>query len=227
MAKKISTQRVSFLREKKNVNDKFTDLVNQYVSPVFYNTEEMEIRGLEKTTLKQYKGISALSKKLGISPSTLKRAIKKGGIKPNKKQKSSILKNYNALKRLKKKQNVEFSDFKKTTKEFTVHNFTRKNFFKKPRRKLKKSEQFHFRCGLYIVFERIKKVSTGANENPLEKQNMLYVIQNFPISSESKSFNRGFEKIYEDIKYELTNHPSMKYFRFNYFDVIIVDTKAT
>lgn len=224
MAKKksIETQRISFLKQKKTVADKFQDLVKEYVSPVFYNTEEMEVRGLTETTFKQYKGIATLSKKLKVSPSVLKRWIKNNKVKPNK----AILNEYNKLKRQKKRFNQPFDDFKKTTKEFTVHNFTRKNFFKKPKKKLKKYDEYHFRAGLYIVFERIKKVSTGIDENPKEKQNMYYVIQNFPISSYSKDFSKGYEKIYEDIKYELNNHPSLKYFRLNYFDVIIVNTKA-
>lgn len=216
------TIKINFLKQKKDINDKFNDLVSRYVQHVFYNTEEMEIRGLKFNTFKEYRGLATLSKKLGMSPATIKKAIKTGYIKPSKK----INMEYNKLKKEKKRFKQEFSDFKKTTKQFTVHNFTHKNFFTKPKIRLNKYDQYHFRAGLEVYFERVKYTSTGIDVNENEPRNMEYHIDNFSVSSASKDFSRGYEKIYEDIKFSLLEKPSLKFFRFNYFDVIIVTMKS-
>lgn len=219
---------ISFLETKKNITDKFFDVIKQYVKPVYFNVEEMELMGVDPTKahFKHYKGIAEVSRLLKTSPNTIKRAIKKGVYKHNKKLKRKIGKSFKILKNEKKTSGEALTDFKKTTKEFTPHNFTRENFFEKPKKALNKYQQYYFRAGLYIVFERVKKVSTGDTPNPKEKNNMDFIIQNLPISSYSDNFSKGYEKIFEDIKFQITNHPSMLFFRFNYFDYSEIDVRT-
>ena len=202
-SKKQKVQRISFLTQRKNIHDKFFDLVQANIKTTSKN-------GKFKKT-----GIKELASKLEITPATLKRYITKGKI--NDKNDVLFINVERNFEKLKVKKT------KVTTKQFTVHNFTFDNFFPKKFFKVKKNEQLYFRAGLYIVFQRIKKVSTGDIPNLSERQNMDYVIQNYPISHRSDDYPEGYFQFFETIKYELQNYPSILYFRFNYFDVTKVN----
>lgn len=193
------SKKTSFLKKRKNINDKFFDLVNLHTKKV-----PVKRKGKEKWVLK---GVTKLAKELKISPSTLKIYINKGAI--------SDTGGYLPTKvfNLHKKNKIKGSKIE--TKEFTVHNFTKNNFFKKKNfKKAKKNEQFYYRCGLYLHFER---------KNKRGKITMQYVIQNFPIAHYSSNYNKGYNEFFEIIQIELQSHPSLKFFRFNYFDVQKID----
>lgn len=238
----MASNKINLIAKKKTVADKFVFISEGIISPQFYNAEEMEVRGLDKNKkyFKNYKGIAALSKKLNSSPAKIKKIIQTGIIK-DKKLVAKISKEFTERKKakinyykeqLEKKhitktqynKRINEIDYKKESKQFTKHNFEKSNFFKRPKIRLKKSEEYFFRAGLKIIYERVKKVSTGVNENPRERKDMFYKIDNFPISAHNRNFNEGYNDLFEQIKFEIHRMPSFKHFSFNYFDVIVVDT---
>jgi len=184
--KKVKEKKMSLLSQRKNINDKFFDVVSA-------NIKNENKKGKWKRT-----GVKQLAKELEISVSTLDKYIKRGFI--NEKDDELFINVERNFDKLKIKRT------KKVTKEFNVHTFTRDNFFKrKPFGKIKPNEQLYFRAGLYMVFK------TGKNGT--------YTIQNLPISHYSSKYPQGYTEFFELIRIRLNEHPSLKYFRFNYFDV--------
>ncbi len=215
VTKKAGVKKLNFLLQKKNINDKFFDLVKYTIKNV-----------PDKNGKFKRIGVTKLAKELEIGVGTLNKNIKQGFINgKNDELFINIERNFEKLKKEKKKDKVNISslkkqtpfltldleedtisDFKGVTKEFTIHTFTFDNFF--PRKsfgKIKRDEQLYFRAGLYLVFKSGK--------------NGTYTIQNLPISHHSNKYPEGYEEFFEIIKEKLQNHPSLKFFRFNYFDV--------
>lgn len=204
----------SFLTKRKTINDKFFDIVNKEIHKTPYKKPKKNKFGGE---IWQKKGITKLAKELNITTGTLSKYIDKGFINENL---------YYLTRRIENKhKKLKIPKTKKVTKQFSIHTFTRNNFFEREKgnKKTKKNEMFYFRAGLYIVFQRVKKVSTGVKPNKNEKTNMNYTIQNFPTSYYSNNYIKGFEEFYEKIKTDLQNFPSLLYFLFNYFDVEKID----
>lgn len=199
LVKKDSFKKISFLKKRKDINDKFFDLVDTHIKSQAYEDSEGETKWRKR-------GISKLAKELEISVSTLKKYINEGRIKENNDRLFiNVERNFDKLK-LKKTH--------ETTKEYTIHNFTKSNFFPKHKfSKAKRNEQFYFRAGLYLVFEVKRK----------KKKPKEYAIQNFPISHYSNSYNKGYDEFFEIIQIKLQEHPSLKNFSFNYFDVTKID----
>jgi len=193
-----------FLVKRKDINDKFFDLIHT-------QTKKQFVKGEWKLT-----GIGKLAKELEVSPSTIKRYISAGSINTkNDKLYINIERNFDKLK---------LPKTKKYTKEFTVHNFTEHNFFKKKNLgRSNKYEQFYFRAGLYIVFEKTRERSRGRKKagSVLWK----YVIQNMPVSFYHKNYTQGWKLFFKKIKADLQQYPSLKYFRVNYLDVTKIDTR--
>ncbi len=218
-------KKISFLKKRKNINDKFFDLVERDIKKVPVKNKKGKFKGVTRWV---YKGLNKLSKELEISPATTRRYIEIGRINENNDTLFiNVERNFENLRKVKyrefrKNKRLDRYDYKpfeftskKTTKEFTIHNFTRDNFFRtKKFGRAKKNEQFYFRAGLYIVFERRNKAG---------RIKMRYVIQNFPVSHYSNSYKQGHNDFFDIIKIELQQYPSLKYFRFNYFDVQKID----
>lgn len=189
--KKTKEQKISFLVQRKNIDDKFFDLVKEHITVTPDKNGKFKRNGVKK-----------LAAELEITTATLNRYIKSGSInRKNDELFINVERNFDKLKKPRTK---------KVTKEFSTHTFTFQNFFKrKPFGKIKSNEQLYFRAGLYLVFKSGK--------------NGTYTIQNLPISHYSNLYPEGYEEFYEIIKEKLQNHPSLKYFRFNYFDVTKID----
>ena len=186
MAKK-KTKKMSFLSQRKNINDKFFDIVKTNIKIV-----------ADKKGKFKRQGVKNLADELEISTATLNKYIKQGFInEKNEELFINVERNFDKTK---------IPKTKKTTKQFTVHNFTYDNFFKrKPFGKIKKNEQLYFKAGLYLVFRSGK--------------NGFYTIQNLPISHYSNLYPQGYEEFFDIIKIKLLDYPSLLHFVFNYFEV--------
>lgn len=140
MAKKIkktknnTDKKISFLVQRKTINDKFFDLVATDIKSV------ADKKGKFKKV-----GTSKLAKKLNIQPSTLTKYIKRGFINEDL---------YYLTRRIEDNfKKLKIKSSKKVTKKFFIHTFTEGNFFKtKNFKQANKNEQFYFRAGLYIRF---------------------------------------------------------------------------
>ena len=203
-AKRKTSGKIDFLTKRKTIDDKFFDVVESVVKKE-YNKKKKKW---------EVKGISKLAKELEILPKTLQKYIDEGGI--NKKNDSlfiNVERNFDKLKGLSKTV--------KKTKEFSIHNFTKSNFFeKKNLGKTKWYEQYYFRCGLKLTFKRPNKY-----RSPWGKKSNTYVMQNVPISYYSKNYNSGYNEFFNTIKIKLQEFPSLHSFQFNYFDVQKIDTR--
>lgn len=201
---KSKTVKTDFLTKRKDIDDKFFDLVNLYT--------RKEFKKGKWTT----KGISKLSKELEIAPRTIQKYINEGGInKKNEKLFINIERNFD-------KEKIKRT--KRETKEFTVHNFTEKNFFPpKNLGRTNKFEQFYFRAGLYIVFEKTRERTRGNKKAGTTL--WRYVVQNMPVSFYHKNYKEGYKLFFGKIKADLMQYPSLKFFRFNYIDVTKIDTR--
>lgn len=209
MKKNKKEKKISFTTKRKDINDKFFDLVEQRITTERYKKKGNRVWKFRK------KGVTALAKELTISPATLARYIKQGFVRDTGGMLFTRIEKNHTKEKLSKTHEV--------TKQYTVHNFTRDNFFKKPKvKKRKKGEMYFFTAGLYIQFSvkgYYKKKGIIKN-----KQNLTaYTIQNFPITHYSENFSRGYDEFFEIIKEELDSHPSLNFFIFNYFDVKIID----
>lgn len=201
---------VSFLNKRKDINDKFFDLVDKKISFKRVQPKKQKNKKRKKPYFRRV-GIGNLAKELEVSTSTIRRYIKQGYINTkNDELFINVERNFDSLK---------IKKTKKTTKQFTTHNFTKDNFFEKSKiGKLKKNQQVFFRCGLYLQFN-IKNYSSTRRKYSDGK----YTIQNLPLSHYSNSYSRGFDEFFMIIKEEIDNHPSIEFFRFNYFSVTIVN----
>lgn len=225
MKKKNKVRKISFTRKKKTVEDKLFEIV-QNNTKLAVKVRKLKTKKKTKSGKKvarfrpvvvkgkkvwHRKGLGKLAKKLGIKEKELEKIVtgQKKTISKKLKQKISKL-----------HKNENYSPTKIQTKEFTKHSFTQGNFFKKiPIRKLSDKEQYYFRCGLYMVFESNKH--TGEE----------YIIHNLPVptlhEARYNDYDEGFENAYWDIVDEISRHPSLKYFRINYFDVTIIDLSTS
>ncbi len=84
----------------------------------------------------------------------------------------------------------------------------------------KKTERLYFRSGLYLEFAKMDKYDN------IESDKTIYTIQNLPISHYSKLYPQGYKEFFEIIKAKLMEFPSIKFFRFNYFDVSKIKLSA-
>lgn len=203
--KSNKTKKIKFTEVKKNYRDKFED----------------EIQKFKHASIKQYKS----GKKKGddyFNKKTFRKLIKKD-FKLSDKQ----LKQYHAgiyTKKDRQKINSKhkgFSKVKKQTKKFYKHTFTFDNFFKKDIGRLKKHEQFYFRCGIKIVS---RSKDTGVFEWHENKLIEIWTIPNFTLSHYSqKQFPSCYKEFFNLIKTKIDEMPSILYFTFNYFDVEIID----
>ncbi len=203
--KKEKIKKISFLTQRKNINDKLFDLKDHLIKTYPDSTGKFIRHGIKK-----------LADDLEISVSTLDRYFKQGFInQKNDQLVINIERNFDKLK-IKKLKKISpafstdtekhISDFKGVTKQFTIHNFTFDNFFKlKPFGKIKENEQLYFKAGLYMVFSSGKRGT--------------YTIQNLPLSHYSNLYPEGYKEFFEIIKFKLLEYPSLKFFRFNYFNV--------
>ncbi len=214
VVKKPGEKKISFLNQRKNIDDKFFDLVNEKTKVV---RQSKKVKGKRKPVVKFVrKGLKELASELEVSQSTLKRYISQGFINhKNDNLFINVERNFDKLKVKRTKQK---------TKQFTTHNFTIDNFFDRrtykqppPKRKIKSNETFFFKCGLYIQFG-IKNFNVKGKKYTEGK----YTIQNLPLSHYSDNYNSGFDEFFEIIKTEIDNHPSIDFFIFNYFDVSII-----
>ncbi len=204
---------MSFLLVRKNIHDKFFDVVKEYITIVPFAEDQFKRKGMKE-----------LSNQLEVSVATLSKYIKQGFInESNETLYINIERNFDKIKKIKRQRatttiqgfdkNEPTFDFKAITKQFTIHNFTLYNFFKrKPFGRIKKTEQLYFRAGLYIVFRSGKKG--------------FYTIQNLPISHYSNKYPQGYTEFFDIIKIKLIDYPSLLFFRFNYFDVQKIDLSA-
>lgn len=198
------SHKIDFLKKKKNVNDLFFDVVKHNLKITFD----------KKSDTFKVTGYKELSKKLGISYKTLTHYIRTGEV--NKKD-FELIETIEKLHKPTKEKKT-----KRQTKEFTKHNFAKTNFFEKQKNiRSEKNKMFLFRAGLYMVFKKAKKNSpfTGKwNKNESE-----YIIQNLPVTLHAKTYAKGYEDFFALIDEEVNAHSSLDFFRFNYFDVHIVD----
>lgn len=208
----VKTQKMSLLQQRKNISDKFFDLLQHEtkVAPVLKNGKvKIKKNGAEDW---RRKGVKKFADKLGVTVGRINSIIRSGSVKDT----GDYL--ITGVEKLHTK--LKLPKTKKTTKEFTVHNFTFDNFFKrKPFGKIKANEQLLFRAGLYLEFAKKDKDGDFTDKTG-------YTIQNLPITHYSNLYPEGYEEFFEIIKEKLQSHPSLKLFRFNYFDVrkIKVDT---
>ncbi len=179
--KKSKVKKISFLRERKNVNDKLFDLKKHLTKSISVSKDKYKIIGIEK-----------LARELEITPTTLRKYFKQGFINPNNDNLIiNIERNFDKLKI-------------RRTKEVSAFFGKKDNFFKlKPFGKVKENEQLFFKAGLYMVFRSGKKG--------------IYTIQNLPLSHYSNLYPEGYREFFDIIKEKLNDHPSLKFFRFNYF----------
>ncbi len=209
--KKEKHKKISFLNQRKNINDKFFDLVKEYTYSVRVQPKKNKKTKKSKKAFFKTMGIKELASELEVIPATVKRYIKSGHI--NEKNENLFINVERIFEKLKKPKTI------KRTKQFTPHNFTIDNFFEKQKLgRIKKTQQFYFRAGLYIVFG-IKNFSTTSKKYSEGK----YTIQNLPLAHYSDNYERGYKEFFEVVKTEIENHPSIEYFIFNYFDVTIVN----
>lgn len=197
------SKNINFLKRKKDYYDKIVDLYDKETVKIFGENKDGEI------VYKRRKGVKRLAEKIGVPPSTLTRWYKGGRPAPSKKQKSKI----NGMHRRKVKGERIFSSEKRYSKTFTKHTFTRKNFFRKKNiGRLKKHQQFYFKCGLKIICSSITS-STG-----------IYIINNHPIAHyDNKGYPKGYDNFYSLISAHINSFQSIVEFSFNYFSVTIVD----
>lgn len=205
MAKKIS-----FTRSNKNVNDKFFDLLKAHTKIEITKKKVKRKNKNGKTYHRTIKvpirrGTKLLARTLDIKESVIKNYIKYG---VQKKDSGKI----NVLWRKGK-----FEGTKTQTIEYYNDSFTRENFFKYRKiRRLKKHEQYYFRCGIYL--------ECVSNTN----KNATYIIQNLPIPTapptiQTNNYKEGFDSVFDEIKRVLQSYPSIKLFRINYFDVCVIN----
>lgn len=232
MSKKPS-ERISFLVKKKDSNELFDEIISKRITkvknPVYlitdlkgktkfqassYKEVTEKLKGTKRNTIKivkkekpkneySLKGVSALAKELRISPVTLRKYIFYGNV---------ISLDYSIERRIENlAKSLKVKKTKISTKRFTIHNFTRANFFKKESiRKIldKNKAQYLFRAGLRIRFKR--------------KNQPFFIIANFPITFyDGQNYSTGFEMFFEEIKRALIEFPSLYDFTFNYMDVTI------
>ncbi len=207
--KKTKEKKISFLTKKKDINDKFFDLVGQHITYVRYKK-----KGGKKWLFKK-KGVTKLAKELTITTATLNNYIKTGKVRDNGGMLfTRIESNFKKLKKPKTK---------KVTKQFTTHNFTEDNFFTPPKLgRRKKTETYFFTVGLYMQFgtkQYYKKKGIIKEKQTLN----TYTIQNLPITHYSDNLKQGTKDVWSMINEELKNHPSLNYFIVNYFDVRLID----
>ncbi len=241
-----------FTQKRKDINDKFFDIVEKRIK-INYKyyikkgkgsrkalsgkalenalnikyTKPQKFKELYRTDYKGRRGIKRLAADLEINPRTLRKYIDRGNI--NTKNDKLFINVERSFEKLAKGKKVK--RLKHFTKQFTIHNFTFDNFFKlkdvvfPPGMKgnHKKNEVFYFKAGLYIVFERVKGVSTGGEENINERKDMLYTIQNLPLAHDAPNLIDGHKEFFNIIRDEIKEHPSFKYFRFNYYSVQKID----
>lgn len=204
------SKKISFTRSRKNVNDKFFDLLNKHTKIVYKIKKVKKKNKHGKYYTRKVKHVSrigktVLAKSLNIKVSTLNNFIK-FGVPPRSGKK--IDKFWRAGK---------FEKTKVQTIEYRRDTFTRSNFFKYRKiRKTKKHEQYYFRCGIYL--------ECTSNKN----KKSTYIINNLPIPSrppaiQTNSYKEGFEAVYDEIKIVLQSYPSIKLWRINYFDVHIIN----
>lgn len=203
--KKINvSHKIDFLKKKKNINDLFFDVVKHNLKTSYDKKSDTF-----KTT-----GYKELAKKLGISYKTLTHYIRVGEI--NKKD-LDLIETIEGLHKSTKEKKT-----KRQTKEFTKHNFSKPNFFEKQKNILgEKNKMFLFRAGLYMVFKKAKKV--GPFTGKWNKNESEYIIQNLPVTLHAKTYAKGYDDFFGLIDEEVNAHSSLDFFRFNYFDVHIVD----
>lgn len=225
-----SVRRVSFMRKRKTPADKFSDIYRAETSTKLKEQPDGKLKV-------PYKIRRKLADQLGISTHELTRLQKFGFEKenifsksakytPNEKRKLSakFTRVKNKVSKLhKRKKKVfnektgkkvsvpEFSNMKEVSKDITPEEFSLELFpaMKKLKRR-KKRQQFYFRVGLYMVFKN------------------GYIIDNLPISHyDFKGYPAGYKRMFEKV-YGVVNEPhrevsKLLFFRFNYFDVSIID----
>jgi hypothetical protein len=200
-SKKQNTK-MSFLTHRKNINDMFFDVLKVKTKRV---PERFKNGNVKKNKFK-IQGITQLAKELKVTPTQIRNYIKKGSVNDN-------LYHFTRNVEIQHKK-LKIPRTKKETKQFTVHTFTFANFFAKKNFKVKKNVvQLFFRCGLYIEFAKMDKYDNILNDKT------VYTIQNLPISHYSNLYPQGYKEFFEIIKQKLMDYPSIKFFRFNYFDV--------
>ncbi len=199
-------KRASFLKRNKNVNEKFTDIL-------------------------QSKGVKKTAKLFKVSPSTVSRWKKTGYIIENEKRKKIITKTFKKIKVSKivkgKKKIVRPLATVNVTKEFTPHNFGRNTWFLKP----KKGKEFLrppvngyyvFRAGVGVLYSVTHPVPKGSKKKWLKLgyKNNEYHVENTPISFHYTNYDFGFENFFNEVKRFIESKKSMVKFWVNYFDVI-------
>jgi len=223
--KQKKTVKINFLLQKKNLSDKFYDLLEKNTEKKFAIYTKGKKKG--EDYYKGRKGKKEFGKKLGVDTRTVTRWEKYGIAKLTKKQEEKIKKLHNERtkkiiyydknkKIVSEKKDAEFyetknvrlfSKEKKETKQFTKHTFTKENFFHKkklPRRK--KRQQFYFRAGLWMRF------ING------------YIIKNMPVSHyDFRGYPEGYKAMWNLIQNTISSYDSLDIFRINYFDVLLLD----
>lgn len=215
MAKKKSKKQPSkitfFEKKRKTYIDKFYDI---YESSISYTPNKKDKDG-NVLDWKRH-GIIDLSKKLKISPKTIDKYYRTGKVNENL---YYLTRNIDI-----QHKKLKIPRIKTVTKEFTKHNFTRINFFKKKKIKKNKNYQYLFRAGIHLEFSRERRL--GVLSGQWHKKEKKYVINNYAVTHYKADYDKGFDEFFKEIEDFLESKPSLVKFIFNYCDVSIVDMSS-
>lgn len=141
-ARRVKIRSVNFLKKKKTISDKFSDIQKKYRSRSYVPNKDGEYVFSKRVYYNE------LKKGLNVSTTKQLKKYLSGNFTKNFSDKINRI-----HRKERKNENKTFDLFKKETKEYTPHSFTRSNFFKVQDRKIKNNEIVTFNVGVNVFFK--------------------------------------------------------------------------